>query len=46
MENCRRQREPRLGFRLVGMLPQVGAKFGRWLDLAFLQLMLDERAEP
>ena len=36
----------RLGFRQVGLLPQVGAKFGRWLDLAFLQLTLDDRASP
>lgn len=35
-----------LGFREVGRLPQVGAKFGRWLDLAFLQLTLDERGAP
>jgi phosphinothricin acetyltransferase len=35
-----------LGFREVGRLPQVGAKFGRWLDLVFLQLTLDDRAEP
>lgn len=35
-----------LGFREVGRLPQVGAKFGRWLDLTFMQLMLDDRAVP
>ncbi len=35
-----------LGFREVGRLPQVGAKFGRWLDLVFLQLVLDDRATP
>jgi len=35
-----------LGFREVGRLPQVGAKFDRWLDLIFLQLTLDERAAP
>ncbi|NQX30044.1 N-acetyltransferase family protein [Microbacteriaceae bacterium VKM Ac-2854] len=35
-----------LGFESVGLLPQVGVKFGRWLDLAFLQLVLDERATP
>lgn len=35
-----------LGFQRVGLLPQVGAKFGRWLDLAFLQLTLDDRPEP
>ncbi|MDF7673935.1 GNAT family N-acetyltransferase [Acetobacteraceae bacterium ESL0709] len=26
-----------LGFRHVGTLPEVGYKFGRWLDLAFYQ---------
>jgi len=36
----------RLGFTEVGRMPQVGAKFGRWLDLSMLQLVLDERAEP
>jgi phosphinothricin acetyltransferase len=36
----------RLGFRRVGTLPQVGFKFGRWLDLALYQLLLDTPAEP
>lgn len=36
----------RLGFAEVGRMPQVGAKFGRWLDLSMLQLTLDERATP
>lgn len=36
----------RLGFAEVGRMPQVGAKFGRWLDLSFLQLTLDDRATP
>lgn len=36
----------RLGFAAVGRMPQVGAKFGRWLDLALLQLTLDDRPEP
>lgn len=35
-----------LGFRPVGHLAEVGAKFGRWLDLDFLQLVLDTRATP
>ena len=35
-----------LGFRETGLLPQVGTKFGRWLDLAFLQLILDDRINP
>lgn len=36
----------KLGFVAVGLLPQVGCKFGRWLDLAFLQLLLDDRTDP
>lgn len=36
----------RLGFTRVAVMPQVGAKFGRWLDLAFLQLVLDAREDP
>ncbi len=36
----------RLGFVEVGRMPQVGAKFGRWLDLNMLQLVLDDRPEP
>ena len=36
----------RMGFRHVGTLPQVGFKFGRWLDLAFYQLLLDTPAQP
>jgi phosphinothricin acetyltransferase len=35
-----------LGVTSVGLLPEVGMKFGRWLDLAFLHLKLDERAAP
>ena len=31
---------------IVSAKDQVGAKFGRWLDLAFLQLVLDDRAAP
>jgi len=27
----------RLGFRRVGLLKEVGRKFGRWLDLVFVQ---------
>jgi len=33
-----------LGFTHVGTAAQVGTKFGRWLDLTFLQLTLD--ADP
>ena len=36
----------RLGFRHVGTLPQVGFKFGRWLDLAFYQLLLETPMNP
>ena len=36
----------RLGFKHAGTLPQVGFKFGRWLDLAFYQLLLDTPAHP
>lgn len=35
-----------LGFERTGFMPQVGQKFGRWLDLAMLQLRLDEREAP
>lgn len=34
------------GFRRTGLMPQVGMKFGRWLDLAFLQIILDDRPLP
>jgi L-amino acid N-acyltransferase len=30
----------RLGFTVAGQFHEVGFKFGRWLDLVFLQLML------
>jgi phosphinothricin acetyltransferase len=36
----------RLDFKHVGTLPEVGFKFGRWLDLAFYQLLLDTPAHP
>jgi phosphinothricin acetyltransferase len=36
----------KLGFESVGHLKQVGTKFGVWLDLVFLQLMLDTRTSP
>lgn len=34
----------RLGFERVAHLREVGFKFGRWLDLVFLQRMLDPGA--
>lgn len=36
----------RLGFVEVARMPQVGQKFGRWLDLVFVQLILDDAAAP
>jgi L-amino acid N-acyltransferase YncA len=30
----------------VARMPQIGAKFGRWLDLVLLQLRLDDRTAP
>lgn len=36
----------RLGFKSVGLMPQVGFKFGRWLDLALYQLLLPTPAQP
>ena len=35
-----------MGFREVGRMPQVAEKFGRWLDLVFLQLLLGESVTP
>ena len=37
----------RLCFAITGQMPQVGRKFGRWLDLTFMQLILTpERSAP
>jgi phosphinothricin acetyltransferase len=36
----------RFGFQPVGTLPQVGFKFGRWLDLCFYQLLLKTPEQP
>jgi L-amino acid N-acyltransferase len=35
-----------LGFERVGTMPQVGFKFGRWLDLALVQRVLATPAQP
>jgi phosphinothricin acetyltransferase len=35
-----------LGFHEAGRLSEVGTKFGTWLDLIFLQLLLDQRPKP
>ncbi|CDG32697.1 GCN5-related N-acetyltransferase [Parasaccharibacter apium] len=35
-----------LGFAVVGQCRQVGCKFGRWLDLTFMQILLDDRSSP
>jgi len=36
----------RLGFERVGYLREVGCKFGRWLDLVFLQRRLSDSTRP
>jgi phosphinothricin acetyltransferase len=36
----------RLGFKHCGTIRQAGFKFGRWLDLAFYQLILEAPAKP
>jgi phosphinothricin acetyltransferase len=36
----------RFGFEIVGRMPQVGQKFGRWLNLTIMQLTLDNRETP
>ncbi len=36
----------RLGFREVAHFREVGFKFGRWLDLVFMQRILDARQRP
>jgi phosphinothricin acetyltransferase len=35
-----------VGFREVGRMPQVGCKFGRWLDLVFMQRTLMNDVAP
>jgi len=36
----------RLGFERVALFPQVGRKFGRWLDLVFVQRFVDAPGAP
>ena len=36
----------RIGFVTTGQMPQGGTKFGRWLDLTFMQLTLNPGAQP
>lgn len=36
----------KFGFAEVGRFPQIGEKFGRWLDCVFLQVTLDDREGP
>ena len=35
-----------LGFEETARLPQVGAKFGRWLNLVFMVRLLDDHSAP
>ncbi|MGW0042398.1 N-acetyltransferase family protein [Rhodococcus sp. NPDC003348] len=30
----------RFGFTVVGVMPEVGVKFGRWLDMTYMQMIL------
>ncbi|MBS1665284.1 MAG: N-acetyltransferase [Bacteroidetes bacterium] len=34
------------GFKEVGLFKEVGYKFGRWLDLKFMELVLDTPVQP
>jgi L-amino acid N-acyltransferase len=36
----------RFGFQLVGRMPQIGMKGGRWLDLVLVQRRLDDAPMP
>ena len=36
----------KFGFELTGTMPEVGYKFGRWLNLSFYQLILETPTAP
>jgi len=36
----------KFGFKETGQIGQVGYKFGRWLDLVFMQLILENNLQP
>lgn len=36
----------KMGFEISSRLPEIGTKFGRWLDLYFVLLILNEDAAP
>lgn len=36
----------RLGFEVCGTVRQVGTKYGRWLDITIMQLVLDPGQDP
>jgi L-amino acid N-acyltransferase len=36
----------KFGFKETGQITQVGYKFGRWLDLVFMQLILENNLQP
>jgi L-amino acid N-acyltransferase YncA len=36
----------KFGFKETGQIAQVGYKFGRWLDLVFMQLILENNLQP
>lgn len=35
----------KLGFQLNGRFPETGIKFGKWLDLVFMQLILQDKSD-
>jgi phosphinothricin acetyltransferase len=35
-----------IGFDEVARMPQIGQKFGRWLDLVLVQRIIDDRPAP